>query len=157
MLTSLIIKIATGFQGLQSLKPSWVKYTQLSMPPIIRNDGFWVWEKEWGRTIDKPLSKTCQPDQSHPGKIVVNAEQFNEDQLRLCMIGIIHAGYTLKHYKKDANGISGRDIEIYAPQNLQKAYATASAIAAGSQTAMDLVNLPSNIKDPSYLADFTKN
>ncbi|MFN8318613.1 MAG: leucyl aminopeptidase family protein [Saprospiraceae bacterium] len=104
-----------------------------------------------------PFRKLVNQINRIPEKIVVNAEQFNEDQLRLCMIGIIHAGYTLKHYKKDANGISGRDIEIYAPQKFaKKAYATASAIAAGSQTAMDLVNLPSNIKDPSYLADFTK-
>lgn len=90
-------------------------------------------------------------------KIVVNAEQFNEDQLKHCITGILMAGYSLKHYKKNGNGAIHRSIEIFAPQKFAKSiFHTAQAVFHGTQTAMDLVNLPSNIKDPAYLAKFAK-
>ncbi|MBP6396287.1 MAG: leucyl aminopeptidase family protein [Saprospiraceae bacterium] len=105
----------------------------------------------------QPFRKVIHQNLKVDGKIVVKADHFTEEQLEVCMIGLLMSGYQLKSIKKEKQAVEAKIIEIYAPQVFSKKILQKSiTIAKACFSAMDLVNMPPNYKTPLYVSEFAK-
>ncbi|HRG19832.1 MAG TPA: leucyl aminopeptidase family protein [Saprospiraceae bacterium] len=106
----------------------------------------------------QPFRKVVFQNLKVGGKMVVKADLFSEEQLEVCMIGLLMSGYQLKSIKKDKQDSEIKAIDIYAPQVFaKKILQKAVSIAKACFSAMDLVNMPSNYKTPLYLSEYVKS
>lgn len=106
----------------------------------------------------QPFRKVIYQNLKVGGKMVVKADLFTEEQLEVCMIGLLMSGYQIKAIKKDKQESEIKTIEIYAPQAFAKnILQKAVTIAKACFSAMDLVNMPSNYKTPQYLSEYVKS
>lgn len=106
----------------------------------------------------QPFRKVVFQNLKVGGKMVVKADLFSEEQLEVCMIGLLMSGYQLKSIKKDKQDSEIKAIDIYAPQVFaKKILQKAVSIAKACFSAMDLVNMPPNYKTPLYLSEYVKS
>lgn len=105
----------------------------------------------------QPFRKVMHQNLRVSGKVVVKADHFTEEQLEVCLIGLLLSAYQLKSIKQDKQEVDFKSIEVYAPQDFAKKTLQKSLIIAkASFDTMDLVNMPPNHKTPAFLSEYAK-
>lgn len=111
-------------------------------------------EKDATRSYHYFRSIVHQLRSKSPLVIEVLASHLTEDHLTNAVIGLRHGLLNVGSFKTNGNKITEPEITLVIDKNQKHITSKALSIAESQLGAMHLVDMPSNIKTPKYMADF---
>ncbi|MBK8699929.1 MAG: leucyl aminopeptidase family protein [Saprospiraceae bacterium] len=148
----------TGFSVIEDFKADYNEVYTLLNPVngkklIIAGLG----SRKKSENITQAIKKAATHATKLKGQAVLEASELPLDAFEQAVMGVHLAMYILNHFKAETHSITLRVFSVYTNQTtLRINFLKVQAIAAACHNAMDLVNLPPNIKTPHYLADYAK-
>jgi leucyl aminopeptidase len=146
----------TGFKKITEFKAEFGESYTLIHPIMLKKIILvGLGKKAKNENICNPIRKAIFSHLKLDGILQINADHLDEKPLEQLAFGTSLALYNINKFKSKVEETKLESIRIFATNKSAKSCIDyAINLAESTMNAMDLVNMPSNIKTPYYMADY---